>query len=114
MLLKLQKKKKEYRTENAVKISEHRKEYRTENAVKIAEQKHNFYENNKEKIAEQHHNNYENNKEKIAEKGKIKFTCECGSTLRISDKSAHFRTLKHINYCQSLESCAFDVVKLIS
>ena len=37
-------------------------------------------------------------KEVISQKNKIKFTCECGSTLRKCDKAAHFKTWKHQFY----------------
>ena len=37
-------------------------------------------------------------KEIISQKNKIKFTCECGSTLRKCDKAAHFKTWKHQFY----------------
>jgi hypothetical protein len=43
-------------------------------------------------------NNYNKNKEKIAEKGKVKFTCECGSICRISDKSRHLKSNKHTSF----------------
>ena len=45
---------------------------------------------------------YENNKEKYNEQRKEKFECSCGSILRISDKSAHLKTKKHINYLNSI------------
>jgi len=59
-----------------------------------------YREANKEKINEYARQYREDNKEKIAAKGKIKFTCECGSTFRKADKSKHEKTKKHIKYVQ--------------
>jgi hypothetical protein len=42
-------------------------------------------------------------KEVISQKNKIKFTCECGSTLRKCDKAAHFKTWKHQFYLATSE-----------
>ena len=38
-------------------------------------------------------------KEEISQKNKIKFTCECGSTLRRCDRAAHYKTFKHQFFC---------------
>ena len=40
-------------------------------------------------------------KEEISQKNKIKFTCECGSTLRKCDRAAHYKTFKHQFFCPS-------------
>ena len=40
-------------------------------------------------------------KEEISQKNKIKFTCECGSTLRRCDRAAHYKTFKHQFFCPS-------------
>ena len=41
---------------------------------------------------------YDKNKDKQAEKG----TCECGSVIRIRNKSHHIKSKKHIEYVNSL------------
>ena len=41
---------------------------------------------------------YQENKEIINEKRKEKFTCICGSTLRINEQQRHFKSKKHINF----------------
>ena len=47
---------------------------------------------------------YEKNKDKISEKLKTdRFTCECGSNLRRSDKVRHLKSKKHIDYLSSLQ-----------
>jgi hypothetical protein len=89
---------KQYREANKEKISEQRKQYREANKEKIAERKKKYREANKEKIAEQKKKYSEANKEKIAEKNKVKFTCECGSICRISDKSSHLKSNKHTSF----------------
>lgn len=38
------------------------------------------------------------NKQKISEKNKQKYTCECGSVFRKSDKSRHEKSKKHQKY----------------
>jgi len=62
-----------------------------------------YYEENKEKILEKVKEYRKINKEIISEKNKEKFTCNCGSTLRLSDKSQHLKTKKHINYLATIE-----------
>ena len=41
---------------------------------------------------------YEDNREKILQKKKQKYTCECGSTLRIDSKTRHERRKKHQDF----------------
>jgi hypothetical protein len=55
------------------------------------------YQNNKEKAKEY----YEANRQDISEKGKKKYTCECGSTLRKRDKARHEKTQTHQNYLKN-------------
>jgi len=57
----------------------------------------NYY-NNRECKKEQQKKRYEKNKHKILVANKEKFTCECGSTIRISDKQRHNRSKKHQKY----------------
>lgn len=45
---------------------------------------------------------YKANKERISEQHKQKMTCGCGSEIRISDKSQHAKSKKHIQYLESL------------
>jgi len=55
------------------------------------EYKEIWYQINKERILK-----------KMKEKGKIKFHCECGSSVRQYEKARHYRTKKHIQYLESL------------
>ena len=72
--------------------------YYQKNKERICEQNKKYYQENKEKICGKAKKYQQENKEEIYEKAKEKFTCICGSTLRISDKQKHFRTKKHINF----------------
>jgi hypothetical protein len=62
------------------------------------EQRKQHYEDNKEKMKEYKKQYREDNKEKILKKEKIKFICECGSECRLSEKSRHEKSKKHINF----------------
>ena len=107
--------KKEYRQDNKEYIKEQKKEYYQNNKEYYKEQKKEYYENNKEHILEKRKEYcednkeriiegkkvwYENNKEKISENNKKKFNCNCGSVIRIHDKSKHLKTKKHIAFTQ--------------
>ena len=108
------KQKKQYAEDNKNKIREKNKEYYQENKeYKLASHKA-WYEANKSHILQQRKEDYqtntnnakvkaqeyyERNKQHISESRKAqKFTCQCGSTLRNSDKSAHYKSKKHQNY----------------
>ena len=59
-----------------------------------------------QKIRDKKH--YEKNKDKVLEKSRLKYTCECGITLRKDTKSRHEKTQKHINACNTafgVEGC---------
>ena len=104
--------KKEYRQDNKEVISQYQKQYREDNKEQIKQYRQDnkevilelhkqYRENNKEKVKEQYKQHYQNNKEIILEQAKVKYTCECGSTLRISDKLRHEKTKKHQSFINS-------------
>lgn len=110
-------KQKEYREKNAEKIKAFKKQYNEKNKEKVSEQCKKYYEENKEKIVEQtkiytaknaekikqkSHEWYEKNKEKILDKMQTLFVCECGSEINYGGKAEHCKSVKHINYIQSL------------
>ena len=89
------------------------KEYRDTNKTTIAEKNHKYYNTHTEAIIEQsklyYFENLDNklsyakeyrkdNRQKISEKGKILFTCECGSTLRIRDTIRHNKCTRHVQF----------------
>lgn len=65
------------------------KEYRNDNKEQIKEKKKEYYEKN-----------YEQNKEKLYEK----FECECGGKYIYQNKSIHFKTKKHLDYLNKINS----------
>jgi hypothetical protein len=111
-------KQKEYREKNAEKIKEFKKQYNEKNKEKVSEQCKKYYEENKEKILEQtkkyttensekikqkSHEWYEKNKEKILNKMQEIFVCECGASIRCGGKAEHYKSIKHLNYIESLK-----------
>jgi len=90
---------KEYRQLNKEAIKEQRKLYRETNKKTIKEIKKAYYETNKDSINEQKKANYEKNKDEINEK----MTCDCGSVFRKRDLPRHKRTIKHQNYCETID-----------
>jgi len=91
-------KSKEYHTANRDTILEKFREYYDVNKDTILERCKEYYDVNKDTILEKHKEYYEANKDKIAKRGKIKYTCCCGSTIRKYDKAKHEKTQKHLNY----------------
>jgi hypothetical protein len=73
---------------------EYDKEYNENNK----EQRNEYYENNKEKILQKHKEYYKKIKEHKEEKAKVKYTCECGSTIRKDSKSKHEKTITHQSF----------------
>ena len=79
---------------------EYNKEYNQENKEKISEQNKQYYNENKEKRSEYQIQYRNNNKEKISEQNKKKYECECGSNIRIYQKSRHEKSNKHIKFIE--------------
>ena len=88
---------KEYYKNNKDSITKKAKEY-YKNKGHFAEQKKKYYQKNKESITVYNKEYNKNNKDSITEKAKQPILCDCGSTLRLSDKARHLRTLKHIRW----------------
>jgi hypothetical protein len=74
-----------------------RREY---NANMNSQQAHTTKEEKQEHKNEHQKEYYQNNKEKITEKRK----CECGGSYSIYSKSAHLKTLLHIDYLAELNN----------
>jgi len=88
---------KQWHEDNKEIRAEKSKEYRDNNKEILTENKKIWYNNNKERILDKRKQRYNDNKEQ----NKVKFTCECGSTLRKNDKARHERSIKHINFINS-------------
>lgn len=89
-------KRKQYYQNNKEVISDRVKQYYQDNTAAIAERDRQYYQNNKEMLSEKAKQYRQNNKEVIANKRKHKYTCECGSTISISNKSCHNKSVKHL------------------
>ena len=89
----------EYKIEQVLKLG---KKYRMKNKDILTEKSIEYYNENKEIICEKNKDYRIKNKETISEKRKDKYTCECGSCLRKSDKSRHESTQNHHKYIKSL------------
>jgi len=88
----------EWYIDNKEEILEKVSQYRQEHKQEISEKKKQY-----QRIHNKSHNNrckkyYEKNKQEIHEKAKQKFNCDCGSVIRITDKSTHNKSQKHKNY----------------
>ena len=79
-------------------------EYIMDNKDKILSYYKEYYQINKEDKFKKLNEYYRNNSDKINEKRKnTKFSCPCGSVcIRVRDKPKHERSLKHIQYMESL------------
>ena len=58
-------------------------------------------ERKKEYIKEKDKKYHQEHKDEISEKKKVKYNCECGTTLRKADKSAHERSKTHKNWLKT-------------
>jgi hypothetical protein len=85
--------------------------YRQINKDRLLDNKKDYYLDNKEAILSQRKQYYEDNKAKVLERHLQKFTCECGSVLRVSDKSRHFQSQKHCKFIESKITIPEDDVK---
>ena len=94
---------KERKRENADKIREQMKIYRDLNKDKIKDQNKLWRENNKDKVNERTKKYREENKETIDKRRSIKYTCECGSTSLLKNKSNHIKSQKHILFIENQE-----------
>ena len=90
--------KKEYNKEYYQDNKEHKekcKEYYENNKEYMKEYYKERYEKNKEQKKEHSKEYYENNKQKILEQRSQLYLCECGRTVRFSDKAIHFKSKIH-------------------
>jgi len=94
----------EYYEDNKEKVINKVKEYYKVNKEKILEYKKVYRENTKEYRRKRDREYYHNNREIIKEKRKVKIICECGSSMLISNRSAHLKTKKHKDYLTALDT----------
>jgi len=103
---------KTYKRENKDKIKLYSKAYRETNKESIAIRSKAHYQANKESIAIRNKTHYQDNKGSIAVRRKAYYqankarlsqpwTCPCGSTICIGEKTRHLKTKKHLKYLEA-------------
>lgn len=97
----IKEKKKQYYENNKEVIKENNKQYREENKEVIKEYSKQYREENKERNKKYSKQYREDNKEQIEQKRSVKYTCDCGSMSRKSNKSYHERSKKHQDWLNS-------------
>ena len=83
---------------NKEQISQNQKRYRIKNKEQILQNRKQYRLKNKEQLSQQRKQYRLKNKEQISQKGKRTYICECGSCIRIGEKSRHQQTKKHQNF----------------
>lgn len=99
---KIIEKNKEYIKANKELVSIRKKQWYESNIEAISEKSKQKYQSNKEHIKNKSKQNYILNKEVILEQMSRPYTCECGSTIRIGEKTRHLKTKKHQTYLNSI------------
>jgi hypothetical protein len=96
---------KQMKQEKAGIIKEQMKKYREVHKEHIRQRTKEYKERNKDKINEQTREYRKLNREKIKNyKCRCdKYTCECGSTLLLNNKTNHIKTQKHILFIENKE-----------
>ena len=74
-------------------IQKYNKTYYNKSQVEIKIQHKKYYNLNKEQILKRCAVYRTNNKDKLQET----YTCDCGSIIRITNKSRHMKSIKHLN-----------------
>lgn len=91
---------KNYYEENKPKIQEYKKAWAQQNKQNDSERKKKWYEEHKEKISEKAKQHYQERKIALDEK----FTCECGSIMRIGEIQRHRKSLRHQKFLLEKEN----------
>lgn len=77
-------------------------QYRIDNKEKVKKWKKEFYCRHREDILKKNKRHRELNKDKIRVYESRTFECICGTTLTIKKRARHFRSIKHINFMDSI------------
>lgn len=87
--------KSEWYQDNRERLVEKNRHKREQNREQIYEQQRRYKAIHKDILTLKNKEYYDRHKESILAKQAQKFTCECGSTLRVAGKSTHFKSQKH-------------------
>ena len=78
------------------------KQYNEDNRDKICEYNRSRYVTKKEEILKQQTQYKKDNRDLILKKGRQPWTCECGITITVNNKSHHLNTSKHQRYINQM------------
>jgi hypothetical protein len=84
--------------------TQYEKDYRDKNKNKIYDRYKEYYDQNKDKVIEYQKDYYTRNKDKKKDYLQEKHQCLCGGCFTTANRSAHFKTKKHLKYIQENES----------
>ena len=94
---------KEYYDHNKEHILQYHKQHYESNKEKLLEQNREYREHNKDELNKKQRERRELNKELINENVRTrKYTCSCGSCIRISSKAKHEKSNKHQQWLASV------------
>jgi hypothetical protein len=86
---------------NELGLSEYMKQYRSQNKDQLRVKKAQYVELNKDKVKASKNNYYKTHKEQILQQAAEQhFACQCGSSIRKSDKARHFKSMKHVEWLE--------------
>jgi hypothetical protein len=88
----------EYRQDNHEEMLKKEEQYRHDHKEELLEKATLYRQEHREEINKKRKGYYQEHKKVIIEKAKKKYTCACGSVCRISVKSRHERTKKHLKF----------------
>ena len=66
------------------------------------ERRRNRSKKHREENKDEYKQYYEENKERIKQYNRQPYTCECGSVFNMGDRARHFKSKKHILYCDTI------------
>ncbi len=86
---------------NELGLSEYMKLYRLQNKDQLRVKKAQYVELNKDKVKASKNHYYETHKEQILQQAAEQhYACQCGSSIRKSDKARHFKSIKHVEWLE--------------
>ena len=99
---------KEYYIDNKQCINEANKKYYNDNKEQLQKFQKQYYEYNKKKIKQY----YEDNKQYIRNRLNVKNICACGGIHTTANKTHHLKSMKHLNYINSVKAQEDELEKL--
>ena len=94
---KIKERVKKYQAEHTDEVREYNKKYQAEHAEALGEHKKKYRAVHREKTKEYNKNYRDINSVELNKRLSEKFTCECGGTFSLWNKSRHEKTKKHVS-----------------